>query len=289
MRTRIKDGTGAEGRREPPGKKSFFMPIVNGTYVPESLGTAKQAQNTVFGEYSRRDMSDYSTAAYNYLMKQQEQAYNLELWKLNNEYNSPAAQMQRYQDAGLNPNLIYSQSNMASAPSSSQAASFRSSGTMSKGIQNGLNAVSRVMETVKAARDTYDYWMYGAAGHRLQNNADFYRGALLRSQGDAAQLNSLWLNYLMGSPDAPDYSGTPRGRMYQFQADAQEAKVNQIRQLISASLSGQERTDALKELDQYRLKILSGQNDAILNIHTGLGDSFDGFLKAMIYLAMSKI
>lgn len=34
-------------------------------------------------------------------------------WQMENEYNSPKAQMQRYQEAGLNPNLIYSQSNEA--------------------------------------------------------------------------------------------------------------------------------------------------------------------------------
>lgn len=37
----------------------------------------------------------------------------LEAWNMENEYNSPKAQMQRYQDAGLNPNLIYGQSNTA--------------------------------------------------------------------------------------------------------------------------------------------------------------------------------
>ncbi|AXF52010.1 MAG: DNA pilot protein [Microviridae sp.] len=31
----------------------------------------------------------------------------LEYWRLQNEYNSPIAQMQRLQDAGLNPNLVY--------------------------------------------------------------------------------------------------------------------------------------------------------------------------------------
>lgn len=32
-------------------------------------------------------------------------------WNMQNEYNSPRAQMQRYRDAGLNPHLIYGQSN----------------------------------------------------------------------------------------------------------------------------------------------------------------------------------
>lgn len=40
-----------------------------------------------------------------------EHEYNM--WKLNNEYNTPQAQMQRFIDAGLNPHLIYGQTNTA--------------------------------------------------------------------------------------------------------------------------------------------------------------------------------
>lgn len=40
-------------------------------------------------------------------------------WAMVNEYNSPQAQMQRFRDAGLNPNLIYGQSNMSDAVRSS--------------------------------------------------------------------------------------------------------------------------------------------------------------------------
>ena len=35
------------------------------------------------------------------------------MWNATNEYNSPVAQMARYREAGLNPNLIYGQSNTA--------------------------------------------------------------------------------------------------------------------------------------------------------------------------------
>lgn len=44
---------------------------------------------------------------------------NLEMWNKNNEYNAPAAQMQRYQEAGLNPNLIYGSGSAISGNSSS--------------------------------------------------------------------------------------------------------------------------------------------------------------------------
>lgn len=39
--------------------------------------------------------------------------YNLKYWNMQNAYNHPAAQMQRFREAGLNPNLIYSQQNLA--------------------------------------------------------------------------------------------------------------------------------------------------------------------------------
>lgn len=43
--------------------------------------------------------------------------YNqLQMWNMTNEYNSPSAQMARFRAAGLNPNLIYSQSNTSQSP-----------------------------------------------------------------------------------------------------------------------------------------------------------------------------
>lgn len=45
--------------------------------------------------------------------QQWQQKQNIKLWNMQNNYNTPAHQMQRFMDAGLNPNLIYSQSNEA--------------------------------------------------------------------------------------------------------------------------------------------------------------------------------
>lgn len=43
--------------------------------------------------------------------------WNLQQWNRENEYNSPLQQMKRFQEAGLNPNLIYGQQNLsASSP-----------------------------------------------------------------------------------------------------------------------------------------------------------------------------
>lgn len=57
-----------------------------------------------------------------YGMNQQKAAaredYNrqINMWNMTNDYNSPASQMARYKAAGLNPNLIYGQSNTTSMP-----------------------------------------------------------------------------------------------------------------------------------------------------------------------------
>jgi hypothetical protein len=40
---------------------------------------------------------------------------NLEMWKLQNQYNSPQAQMQRLQEAGLNPHLMYGKGTVGNA------------------------------------------------------------------------------------------------------------------------------------------------------------------------------
>ncbi|MEM4959255.1 MAG: hypothetical protein QXX12_05200 [Nanopusillaceae archaeon] len=52
------------------------------------------------------------------------QDFELKMWNMQNEYNSPSSQMQRWNQAGLNPNLIYSQGtpgNASSMPSAHKA------------------------------------------------------------------------------------------------------------------------------------------------------------------------
>lgn len=43
---------------------------------------------------------------------------NVRLWRMQSEYNKPKNQMARFQEAGLNPNLIYSQGNPGNMTSS---------------------------------------------------------------------------------------------------------------------------------------------------------------------------
>lgn len=65
-----------------------------------------------------------STQRWNERMYGRQLQDNIMLWNLQNEYNSPSAQMARFKAAGLNPNLIYGQTNTADAVRSSDVKSW---------------------------------------------------------------------------------------------------------------------------------------------------------------------
>ncbi|MBQ3410779.1 MAG: hypothetical protein IJH30_03405, partial [Bacillus sp. (in: Bacteria)] len=77
------------------------------TGLSSLLGTAMSEtyQREALQEYNRGQME---------LAKYQNE-WNLAQWERENAYNSPIQQMQRYREAGLNPNLIYGQQNLSAA------------------------------------------------------------------------------------------------------------------------------------------------------------------------------
>jgi len=57
----------------------------------------------------------------NIRLAREAQQFEQKMWEQQNEYNTPQAQMQRFVDAGLNPNLMYGQGNAGNASSSPMA------------------------------------------------------------------------------------------------------------------------------------------------------------------------
>lgn len=81
---------------------------------------------------------------------------NLKLWNLNNAYNTPQAQMQRYRDAGLNPHLIYGNGSASSGNSSAPAQGYQAP-TLNRahidtGIQNAGGAYLNGLSVSSAIR-----------------------------------------------------------------------------------------------------------------------------------------
>lgn len=107
--------------------------------------------------WTQANMSDATNMANLALAKWQYQA-NLEQWQRENEYNSPAAQMQRYQDAGLNPNLIYGQQNLsAGSPQASvpQLQSGKLVNTRAQRAMAKLNVISGAAQQIMSMLEGY--------------------------------------------------------------------------------------------------------------------------------------
>lgn len=88
------------------------MPIDPGTAagIGAGAGLAGDLVNSAGALFSQMQGQRFSKRMY-----ERQFADNIAFWNMQNEYNSPQAQMQRFQAAGLNPNLIYGQGNAGNA------------------------------------------------------------------------------------------------------------------------------------------------------------------------------
>lgn len=93
-----------------PGFDPGPMPSFTSSFTPANLG--QSSTTTKGGGLLTAGLSFISDAiAYHRQKKLMDKQYEqaVEQWHRQNEYNSPQAQMQRFKDAGLNPDLIYGQ------------------------------------------------------------------------------------------------------------------------------------------------------------------------------------
>lgn len=90
------------------------------------------------------------------------QDYNVDMWNMQNEYNSPAAQLERAKAAGINPNSLFGQSSVvgnamstpSSTPMSGSQASYNSGmspALTAAGAQFGKNTADMI-DTLSASR-----------------------------------------------------------------------------------------------------------------------------------------
>lgn len=104
---------------------------------------------------------------------------NVQNWHMQNEYNSPKNQMKRFQEAGLNPNLIYGQGNSGNAGNVSSAPT-PDTPDMGKNIGNFL-----ALKQAKAQLDL--------TNQQVENAVETRR--LISNQADKAFFEQANLNY----------------------------------------------------------------------------------------------
>lgn len=86
----------------------FSLGKAIGGAVSGFIGSGGNPWGAALGGFSGALDAYQDKAYYNYARNK-----DIQLWMMQNEYNSPKNQMQRYREAGLNPNLIYGQQNVA--------------------------------------------------------------------------------------------------------------------------------------------------------------------------------
>jgi len=84
--------------------------------VPAIIGAGAALVGQGINAMSQSGMNK-ATRQWNEKMYERQKWDNMEMWDIQNRYNTPQAQMQRMQDAGLNPNLMYGQGSVGNATS----------------------------------------------------------------------------------------------------------------------------------------------------------------------------
>lgn len=100
-------------------KKHFVMQSQNykyNTMGPAIAMAGSQLGSGFFGYLGQRQANKT-----NLKLAEQARQHDISMWNRTNEYNTPQMQMQRFKEAGLNPNLIYGQGNEGNAPQAPKA------------------------------------------------------------------------------------------------------------------------------------------------------------------------
>lgn len=138
-------------------------PVYFYSFIPAIIGGAAALAGGLVGAFTNRK-SQKDANRTNIQLAREQQQFEERMVQQQNEYNSPAAQMQRYAQAGLNPNLVYTQGNpgnQTSIPSYQRAnvqpAQFNFQQDMSNAVAqvyNNLQAVAQIRKANADARST---------------------------------------------------------------------------------------------------------------------------------------
>lgn len=104
---------------------SWITSLMNtaGNLLNSGLGTLSDVLQNKYNIEKQKELAHYQADEQ---MRLNQDAFNknLEMWNMENAYNSPAEQMARFEAAGLNKNLIYGQSNTAGSGPTFEAPKF---------------------------------------------------------------------------------------------------------------------------------------------------------------------
>lgn len=115
-------------------------------YIADAAPAASKISN-IWKTSEKQFTSDY-------VLAQQANQNEIDMWKMQQEYNTPAAQMERLKAAGLNPNLAYQMANSgnsSSAPATHQQASTNYAQIKQAKVAEANMVMSNIMSLMDSA------------------------------------------------------------------------------------------------------------------------------------------
>lgn len=136
------------------------MSVLGSIGLGAATSFASNLVGSIFGNNSAKKQYEYQRK-----LNQEAFQHDIDMWNRQNEYNTPSAQMERLQAAGLNPNLVYGNGgatntasgaptyNAGHAPDVASARQAASSIAM-QGFNTGLNAMLQQAQIRNINADT---------------------------------------------------------------------------------------------------------------------------------------
>lgn len=137
--------------------------------------------NIISGNTQRQIAQEYNQAQRELAQYQNE--WNLEMWNKQNEYNSPVKQMARYQQAGLNPHLIYGQGSNGNSQNVPKAAAYDIAQVPR------IDAGSAFSNALNSALQVANVELINANKEKVQQDSELSKTQRLKLQSDI-----LWQN-----------------------------------------------------------------------------------------------
>lgn len=233
--------------------------------LSQAILQAGQNIATVAGGYlsaagERKNM--YSAHQYNMEMAKWQNETNIENWKMQNEYNSPLAQMQRLQEAGLNPNLVYGNGvtgNSSGAPASASTHPYQGgnpnahiAASMSVMLDNALKAaqVDKVLQETSNLAESQRLTQFDQHYRQLQSIGQGYANS--KTQAEAEIWADFWDMKRMEM-----FSGAQLNDARRFDLDSQRKFRDGPQTKLTASQIS--RNISEMSLNEYRKQSLSAQ------------------------------
>lgn len=236
---------------------------------PALIGAGSQIINGLMGFFGQKKANET-----NINLAREARDYQTEMWNKQNAYNTPAEQMARFRDAGLNPNLIYSQGTpgIASSPPSAPVAK----------VANVMDSLSS-MNFLPVLSMYKDWQLKDAAISKAVSEKELIdnriineglRAPLLRLAGDTGNFKLMMSKYLASTQIEAAKANLYKSQLYNANLAWQIENMNPVKKHLLETQKG------------YLTK-MSGLKDIELNINRGLApynmDSKTGMLwKALL-------